>query len=290
MLLCERDEPVRELIVIRSAGVLRADGYGVFAARKIEPHAAHIHRDKLIDIARERTRAVADLFVYNKVYARRMAERRLFLAAPAQQKKEQHRARLVVDKPGLQKARSGHREFRIDEHKIAVIDAERLDILGAFHFLVEPHLEMVRIPRHCRGIRVNVHRRGEREDRAAVAFALAREHRAVFAVKRRADRPADFRQGERSAALHTAHHHSQRIDVRGSRHRFACVQPRHIHFERALVVDMRRIAELFYIIFDERDRIGRAAGGRVGREHGTGIFFKLTAVKLDHGKFLFSMR
>ena len=78
MLLCERDEPIRELVVIRSAGVLRADGYGVFAARKIEPHAAHIHRDKLIDIARERARAVADLFVYNKVYARRMAERRLF--------------------------------------------------------------------------------------------------------------------------------------------------------------------------------------------------------------------
>ena len=58
MLLCERDEPVRELVVIRSAGVLRADGYGVFAARKIEPHAAHIHRDKLIDIARERARAL----------------------------------------------------------------------------------------------------------------------------------------------------------------------------------------------------------------------------------------
>ena len=78
--------------------------------------------------------------------------------------------------------------------------------------------------------------------------------------------------------------------MRGGRHSLAFVQPRHIHFERALVVDMRRIAELFHITFDERDRVGRAAGGRIGREHGAGIFFKLTAVKFDHGKFLFSMR
>ena len=31
-----------------------------------QPHAAHIHRDELIDIARERARAVADLFMHNK--------------------------------------------------------------------------------------------------------------------------------------------------------------------------------------------------------------------------------
>ena len=218
-----------------------------------------------------------------------MAERRLFLAAPAQQKKEQHGARLVVDEPRLQKAGLRHGKFRVDEYKIAVIDAERFDVLGAFHFLVEPYLKMLHVPRHRRSVRVNVRRRGDREDRAAVTLAPAREHGAVFAVERRAERPADARERKRSAALHAAHHQPQRIDVRGGRHGFAVVKPRHVHFERALVVDARGIAELFHIAFDERDRVGRAAGGRIGREYGAGIFFKLTAVKFDHGKSLFSV-
>ena len=66
--------------------------------------------------------------------------------------------------------------------------------------------------------------------------------------------------------------------MRGGRHGFAVVEPRHVHLERALVVDARGIAELFHTTFDERDRIGRAAGGRVGREYGAGLFFKLLSL------------
>ena len=150
------DKTAGELIVVGPAGVLGADGDGILAARQIQPHAAHVHRDELVDVRRQGAGPVAYLFIDHKIDMGGMAELHPVLGAPAQQHQQHHGAGLVVNEPGLQEPGLGDSEFGVDKNEIAVLDPQGLYVFGGGHPLVQPDLHVLVVPGQGGGVREHV--------------------------------------------------------------------------------------------------------------------------------------
>ena len=229
-LLRGSDQLAHDLVGVRPAGVLRADGHLPLGTLQAVAHAAHVDGDGLGHARRDgRRTAMADLLIDRDMDVDAAGRRQIFVAQEFGEAQQDADGQLVVQEAALDVALLRHAGARLEADEIARRDAELFDVVGAVDALVEHELNRVPLALGGRIIGVDVQRGVAKLHRAFVDAVELRHDAAVFPLGVVSVHAADIDDAQAAVVLDLRDHAAEGVRVR--------LQQQGVVFVRAAEVD-----------------------------------------------------